>query len=119
MRIFFLLTEEGLKFFWIRDSQKFRSKSFDIHGWRKNLISDAKSLLCFWEFREIKNFVLLRLREKAKNLEFIQHHRILKNLNQNCCTVLEIRFIVIFFCLLRKSFRLNAYTSPSNSKIRF
>ena len=43
MRIFFLLTEEGLKIFWIRDSQKFRSKSCDIHGWRKNLISDTKS----------------------------------------------------------------------------
>ena len=43
MRIFFLLTEEGLKIFWIRDSQKFRSKSYDIHGWRKNLISDTKS----------------------------------------------------------------------------
>ena len=43
MRILFLLTEEGLKIFLDSRQSKFRSKSCDIHGWRKNLISDKKS----------------------------------------------------------------------------
>ena len=66
MRIFFLLTEEGLKFFWIRDSQKFRSKSFDIHGWRKNLISDTKELTLLLGIQRNQKLCAAKAEEKGE-----------------------------------------------------
>ena len=67
MRIFFLLTGEGLKFFfWIRDSQKFRPKSFDIHGWRKNLISDTKELTLLLGIQRNKKLCAAKAEEKGE-----------------------------------------------------
>ena len=66
MRIFFLLTEEGLKIFWIRDSQKFRSKSCDIHGWRKNLISETKELTLLLGIQRNKKLCAAKAEEKGE-----------------------------------------------------